>query len=392
MKVSKIVFFCIPAYGHTNPTIEVVRELVNMGNEVRYYSFEEFRPRLEEAGAQVIVCDQYLPPAPDDLDQKVGKDFSALIGMVVDTTLNMDEVVCEELRAWKPDCIVSDSVCFWGKLFAMKMDIPYICSTTTFAFNRYTARLMKQGFSELFLGLLGMPKINKKMKLLRENGYPIKNMLQLLQNDNDTDTIVYTSKEFQPMVETFSNQYAFVGPSVKKASVQPVSHEPTIYISLGTVNNRGQLNFYKNCMEALKDTSYQVILSIGDQTEVTSLGEIPKNISVKQKVDQINVLVNTDVFLTHCGMNSANESMYFGVPCVLYPQQSEQGAVATRLEELGAGIRLKGGNPEQIREAIETVLTDPSYKAAAKKIQKSFHETGGPKAAAQFIQTKMIEA
>ena len=26
--MSKIVFFCIPAYGHTNPTIEVVRELV----------------------------------------------------------------------------------------------------------------------------------------------------------------------------------------------------------------------------------------------------------------------------------------------------------------------------------------------------------------------------
>ena len=25
--MSKIVFFCIPAYGHTNPTLGVVREL-----------------------------------------------------------------------------------------------------------------------------------------------------------------------------------------------------------------------------------------------------------------------------------------------------------------------------------------------------------------------------
>ena len=37
--MSKIVFFSMPAHGHTNPTIEVVRELVNKGNEVVYYSF-----------------------------------------------------------------------------------------------------------------------------------------------------------------------------------------------------------------------------------------------------------------------------------------------------------------------------------------------------------------
>ena len=34
----KIVYFCIPAYGHTNPTLEVVRELVSRGHEVRDYS------------------------------------------------------------------------------------------------------------------------------------------------------------------------------------------------------------------------------------------------------------------------------------------------------------------------------------------------------------------
>ena len=38
--MSKIVFFCIPAYGHTNPTLGVVRELTARGHEVRYYSYE----------------------------------------------------------------------------------------------------------------------------------------------------------------------------------------------------------------------------------------------------------------------------------------------------------------------------------------------------------------
>jgi len=40
--MSRIVFFGIPAYGHTNPTIEVVRALKNRGHEVRYYSYDMF--------------------------------------------------------------------------------------------------------------------------------------------------------------------------------------------------------------------------------------------------------------------------------------------------------------------------------------------------------------
>ncbi|KOR25174.1 hypothetical protein [Clostridium sp. L74] len=36
--MSKIVFFSIPAHGHTNPTIAVVDELVKRRNEVWYYS------------------------------------------------------------------------------------------------------------------------------------------------------------------------------------------------------------------------------------------------------------------------------------------------------------------------------------------------------------------
>ena len=48
--MSRIVFFCIPAWGHTNPTVEVVRQLTDMGQQVRYYSFAPFREKLEAAG------------------------------------------------------------------------------------------------------------------------------------------------------------------------------------------------------------------------------------------------------------------------------------------------------------------------------------------------------
>ena len=40
-----IAFFCIPAHGHTNPTLAVVRELTARGHTVRYYTTEAFRAR-----------------------------------------------------------------------------------------------------------------------------------------------------------------------------------------------------------------------------------------------------------------------------------------------------------------------------------------------------------
>ena len=33
--MSRIVFFCIPAWGHTNPTVEVVRQLPTQGRQIR---------------------------------------------------------------------------------------------------------------------------------------------------------------------------------------------------------------------------------------------------------------------------------------------------------------------------------------------------------------------
>ncbi|MBU6134671.1 glycosyltransferase [Clostridium tertium] len=388
--MSKIIFFCIPASGHTNPTIEVVRELVSRGNEVWYYSFNEFKDKIQDAGANFISCDDYLPELRPEDEKKIGKDFPALIEMVVDTTISLDKKVCAELESIKPDCIVSDSLCFWGKLFAKKLDIPYICSTTTFAFNKYTAKMMKQGINEIIRMILGMGRINKKLELLRSHGYYVKDFVSMIQNDNETDTIVYTSKEFQPMVDTFSSKYYFVGPSVANIVVKQEERKlEKIYISLGTVNNKN-IKFYQNCIKAFKDCDIDVVMSIGKGTSISELGNIPDNFEVRNSVEQIKVLQDVEVFITHCGMNSVNESLYYGVPMVMYPQQSEQGMVCRRVADLDAGIVLKRNSPKCIKEAVLEVISNNKYKENAEKLGKSFRSAGGYKKAAEAI-LKIIE-
>lgn len=384
--MSKIVFFNIPAYGHTNPTIEVVRELCEKENEVWYYSFSMFKEKIEKAGAKYIESDKYLPELKPEDEKKIDKkDFAALIEMVVDTTLRMDKPVCQQLSNLKPDCIVSDSICFWGKLFARKLKIPFISSTTTFAFNEHTAKLIKPGFTEALRTFFGWSRINRKMKELKANGYELDSFISLIGNDNKTNTIVYTSKEFQPLADTFSDKFVFVGPSIKDMkNVHIDKKQPLIYISLGSVVTKKK-RFYSNCIKALGNKLFDVIMSAGKDTTLESLGEIPSNMEVKNWVNQIEVLQRADVFISHCGMNSVNESLYFGVPIVTFPQHSEQGLVAKRVVDLGAGIPLRKNNPGLIYSAVQEILTNESYKEKAGKIGEGFKKSGGARKAASFI-------
>lgn len=386
--MSKIVFFCIPAHGHTNPTLGVVRELVRRGHQVKYYSYEPFRTVIEAVGADFVPCDAYdaqLGLTAKD-GERIGKDLAFSTHVLVETTLALNDMVCRDMAAWQPDCIVADSMAAWGKAVALKLGIPFVSSTTTFAFNQESAKIMKQSFRELLAFFAAMPKINKDVRRLQATGYPVKSVLDLIQNDQNTHTIVYTSPEFQPCADSFSDKYAFVGPSVRPAREQVTkTHDKLVYVSMGTVVN-DRLALYRNCIAALAGEDVQLILSVGEQVDIAALGPLPENVSVYPKVDQIAVLEKADAFLSHCGMNSASESLYFGVPLLCYPQTKEQGGVAARVTALGAGLMLENPSVSCIKAAVKLLLSDTKIKANAEEIARSFHRCTGPVAAADKIE------
>lgn len=383
----KIVFFCIPAHGHTNPTLGVVRELVSRGHQVWYYSYNMMREKIESTGAIFVSCDDY------DMEQRlspkdavrVGKDIAFSTKILVDTTLALDDKVCADMERLRPDCIVADSMATWGKAVAMKLGIPFVSSTTTFAFNQHSAKIMKQSMRDLVKMMFSMPKVAKQIKRLQNKGYPVKNILDIIQNDENTHTVVYTSPEFQPCSETFSDKYAFVGPSIRPAVEQiEKCRDKLIYISMGTVNN-DMMPLYKGCICALADTEYQVILSVGSLVSMEGFGKLPENVAVFPHVDQIAVLQQADVFVSHCGMNSVSESLYFGVPLVLLPQTAEQTGVAARVCQLGAGIKPDQQDADSILAAIRKILADTAYRQNAAEIAKGFHACSGAKGAADKI-------
>ena len=386
-----MAFFCIPAHGHTNPMLPVAAELVRRGNMVRFYSFNEFKEKIKDTGADYISCDSFLPKLTRQEEAGL-KNVSTTEMTIQDIriTLAMDDFLNNEFATFRPDVVYTDSVCFWGKLNAWKHHIPMVVSTSTFAFNQMSSQYMKNSLKELADMIFGLPKISKELKKLEPFGYHVKNALSLVSSDNNTDSVVYTSRKFQPYAESFSERYAFVGPSVF-SNIMPEKEKerPLIYISMGTVIN-DRPDFYSKCIDALKDINAEVIISCGNTMNPKLLGALPENIKVYPYVDQLDVLSKADAFITHSGMNSVSESLYMAAPMILYPQTGEQRAVARRVVEIGAGILLRDDSSEGIRIAVREILSNAAYSKAAAECSFDFRACSGSIGAAEFIENAPI--
>ena len=318
-----------------------------------------------------------------------GEDAEAALEEAAAEITRLDEMLAADVKTFAPDLVVSDSACFWGKLMAGKYALPMVCSTTTFAFNRYSSQYMKYSAAEMADMVLGLPRLNRAMRKLRPLGYKVKSALEIVQNANDTDTIVYTSARFQPCADSFdAAHYRFVGPSLRAPQPREKTGRPLIYISLGTVINNHP-DFYRRCLEALAAEDVEVLISCGRAFDPEQLGTLPANARVMPYVDQLDVLAGASLFITHCGMNSASEGLYMGVPELLFPLTGEQQAVARRVQEMSAGRLLtpkEADDPAAIRRAIREALADGKLRDAAAAMRADFLACGGPKEAADFIE------
>lgn len=129
------------------------------------------------------------------------------------------------------------------------------------------------------------------------------------------------------------------------------------------------------------------MLSIGRQTDLATLGPVPENFLLSAYVPQLEILPRTQVFVTHAGTNSVVESMYFGVPMVLIPQQPEQHLHAQHVVDMGLGVMLdkEAVNATSLLTAVERIAHDPTYRERIQHTQQSVRTAGGYQRAADAI-------
>ncbi|MDP4089401.1 MAG: glycosyltransferase [Bacillota bacterium] len=381
--MSKVIFFGVPAHGHINPTLEVVKELVRRGEEVIYYGSAEFRSRITGTGA---VYKEYPFSSWEDIT-KFDNNFPLLFRRISEITDKMLDELIKDVREYRPEYIIHDSLALWGKIIAHVLDKPAVCSTTTFAFNREFVSVFDEftvSIKDFIFMHAGHLIAGKRIqnKLAKKYGMKMQSYVNTFIStfmNMEALNIVYTTRELQPRSEAFDGSYIFVGPSIgqrDEAALTVPEDKKVIYVSLGTINNEEE-GFYNLCVEAFRDIDAAVIMSIGSRVNKDALNSIPENFMIRNTVPQLEVLSKADVFVTHGGMNSTSEGIYFGVPLIVIPKQGEQEIVAKRVEECGLGIYLRSVTVETLRNSIKEVLNNGAYKDKVINMSDNMKSAGG---------------
>ncbi|MDE6593067.1 MAG: hypothetical protein K2K57_08395 [Oscillospiraceae bacterium] len=370
----KILFINLPFSGHIIPTLGLVQELIKRGHKITYLLTPDWKEKILHTGAEFS-------------EYQDNKKLSVQMRNAYDAAIKL---------AAGFDLVIYEQFFFLGKHAAEKFNMPAIRIFTSMASNE---SIMKE-----FVNAGGMFGVFRSKWVCRQwtkevaKGIELKTdcwLKEILHNPPELN-LVYTVRNFQPYAEDFKEEnYKFLGASIyqrvpDKPFAMPPKKYPLIYISLGTIVNNAAA-FYKKCIRAFEHENVQVIMSIGSLVSKDSLGKIPDNFSIYPFVPQLEVLENTDIFITHGGMNSVTESLYYGVPMIVIPFMTDQPLNAKRIEELHLGKKLEYKNitSEIIREATLSVMENSSIRQQTLAMKKELRSKNANALGADIIDEYM---
>ncbi|WP_432190310.1 macrolide family glycosyltransferase [Streptomyces sp. Tue6028] len=406
---SRLVMVGMPAAGHVNPSLPIMRELTRRGVNVTYYTSDEFQAVVEDAGCEFRGYPaNTLGPADIAEATRTGGPVR-VVARILQATETLLPFLLTDLEADCPAAIAFDSNAIWGRMAAASLGVPTISLMTTIMIGGkdLSGLTSREWFQSVREAVPGVPATRSaKRRVVRRFGKQLYPPAPGLPMRGDL-TIFPVPRWMQSANPRIDERCHFVGPTIslegRNGHPEPElatvldGPEPLILVSLGTLH-AGSDAFFRACFEALAGLPARVLLTIGPHVDPARLGRPPANTLIRASMPQLEVLRRTAVFVTHGGMNSALEGLACGVPLVLVPQQVEQLVIARVITDRGAGVVLRhnlSNRPvpaAELRAAVEHALTDSSLRTAAHAMGSSLGEEGGAVAAAEAIQSFLCGA
>jgi MGT family glycosyltransferase len=391
--MSTFVFINIPAHGHINPTLPIVTELTGRGHRVYYLTGESFAAIIQKAGGIPISLSgswQRRNTAPPG-----DREIALLPFLMAQKAPRIVPELIDRLRSINPDCIIFNTMLLWVKLAAKILRLPAIGFRPFHSSGR--TRNVAGPFTNPELELLSQ-RANQALDEVTASYHVTPISLQDLVSEIPDLTLVFLPKSFQADAEQFDRRFLFVGPSFiePQAISWPVPKNGklpaiNVYISLGTLRNNTP-DFYRMCFSAFSGPQWSVVMSVGDQIDLSVLAPIPGNFLVKRSVPQTALLPQVDVFVSHGGLNSTMESLFYGVPLVILPAIKEQVITAERVQDLHLGIVLDHSTVTYkiLREAVVTAFQSNLIKDSVFDMMATVRNAGGYLRAANAITAAIL--
>ncbi|MFD5512871.1 glycosyltransferase [Streptomyces sp. NPDC127051] len=393
--MSRFLFVMPPLVGHINPAVGVASELVRRGHQVAWVG--DIQLIRELAGQQAVIFPCTGPQLasgesmrPTSIRGPEALKFlweKFLIPLAHATAPSIENAISE----FRPDIVVADQQALAGPIISERSGIPWVTSATT--------------SGEFTAPVTGMRKIEAWIDEL------LHRLCKQLGNPTGTAdprfspylVLAFTTEEFAGPTPRANGQTRFVGPSL--AARPPTSGFPWewlddtrgfVLITLGTINADAGNRFLGECRQALRQRSGHLQAVIVDpaqslgQADTSMTAGVPtdRDVLVLPRVPQLPLLARARAVICHAGHNTVCETLWHGIPLLVAPIRDDQPIVASQVTDAGAGIRLRfsRATASQIGAALDTILTEPQYRASAQRIQASFHRAGGTGTAASHLE------
>nr|QNH68001.1 UDP-glucuronosyltransferase-like protein 5 [Brachionus rotundiformis] len=427
MERKKAFIIPFPQHGHINPMLSMTKELINKHHfDVIFYGLDDRREAIENTGATYRKFKHFnltnFPKMPDLVD---------VFTYQLKVSNQELPTLLEDYIRDQPDVIIYDFMSLHGK-FLLKFIRKKKCLKQPLGVNFNPTFALKPGI---------FPTDEEWSEAMNKNFWDIIRLVWLfiLQailsikfrlniwntmkffTETDELNLVGISPEFQPKREYFGNELKFVGHSasdqIQKAKIisdkklekildsidvinpsfdlDQRTEKVLIFASLGTVFNDFKQIFDK-ILDAFKlfeseDPSLKsfLIMSVGHTVfEEYKDYQCPDNMIILPYVPQINVLEKASLFITHGGMGSTNEAIYFAVPLIFIPMSADQPFVAKRLcDDFNLGIRFKPFDftSPQLKDGMVKIINDHTYRQRTFDFSKILNKYNGGKMAADEI-------
>jgi MGT family glycosyltransferase len=367
--------------SHVYPSLALIRELVARGHRVSYAIGDRLAGLVESTGAELVTHPSTLPP--DDAD------WPTDVASVMATRLFLNEAIVvlprllERYRHDRPDLVLYDIGGIAGPVLGSRLGVPSVLLTP--------ANVAWEGLQEEIAAELGAledaPEVRSYHQAcnewLRENGI---NQDAWEWAAGIQDVIALFPRVLQPHADRVPASVRFIGPCLDPVRLADRSWAPpagddrrVLLVSLGTLFN-GRLDVFRSCLEAFADSGWQVVMAVGKRVNPADLGPIPPNVEVHPSIPQLAVLASASAFITHAGMASCSEALWFGVPTIAIPQAVDQFRNAAMLEALGVGCQLSAADqlsPAALRGAVESVAGASGLAGRLAEVRAEVRAQGG---------------
>lgn len=378
MRQMRFLFHSLPLAGHVYPIAAVARELAKRGHEVAWVGAEAFlRPLL---GQQESVFPTGLRLYRGELqDFAMTATRSRWEGYVVPQTRFTLPPIQRAIEEYVPDVFAVDQHAIAGAIAANQAKVPWATlAPTTMEITRPYRTLPKveewiHGLMAAMwarAGLPGAPPHDLRFSPHLVIAFTSERLTGAV------DGVVMVGPALSDRLSTVDFPWEWLNPGRKH-----------VLVTVGTLALDMAKDFYGRVVEAVAPLGDRV-QAILVAPEPAAPDAVPPNMLVRQQVPMLELLPRLHAVVTHGGLNTVCEALSHGVPLVVAPIKSDQPINAAHVVAAGAGIRVRFGRSpaDELRDAILAVIDDPSYGLAAQRIQESFREAGGAKAAADQLE------